>query len=91
MRFDHHQKTFGDVFGEPFTAVKLSSAGLVYRHFGKQIISKLAEAHGVPLTDHLLQKIYLDVYKGFIEHVVCKDLSCLMLLRPLQYYYYCYY
>ena len=66
LRFDHHQKTFTDVFGEPHTTVKLSSAGLVYRQFGKQIIRSLANS---TLDDVILTKLYLDIYKGFIEHV----------------------
>ena len=37
-RFDHHQREFAEVFGHGF-GTKLSSAGLVYKHFGKQIIA----------------------------------------------------
>jgi uncharacterized UPF0160 family protein len=33
-RFDHHQKGFEEVFGHGF-GTKLSSAGLVYKHFGE--------------------------------------------------------
>jgi uncharacterized UPF0160 family protein len=32
-RFDHHQKEFAEVFGHGFVT-KLSSAGLVYKHYG---------------------------------------------------------
>ncbi|PKU68157.1 hypothetical protein MA16_Dca012826 [Dendrobium catenatum] len=44
-RYDHHQKGFNEVFGHGFNT-KLSSAGLVYKHYG--IISKelqLDETH----------------------------------------------
>ncbi len=36
-RFDHHQKGFEEVFGSGFDKIKLSSAGLVYKHFGREI------------------------------------------------------
>lgn len=46
-RYDHHQKGFKEVFGHGFTT-KLSSAGLVYKHYGLEIIAKelhLDEGH----------------------------------------------
>ena len=48
-RYDHHQRGFSEVFGMGgFNTVKLSSAGLVYKHFGKEVISTET---GLPL-DH---------------------------------------
>ena len=35
-RFDHHQREFAEIFGHGFVT-KLSSAGLVYKHFGKAV------------------------------------------------------
>ena len=37
--FDHHQREFDTTFNENYKT-KLSSAGLVYKHFGKEIIKK---------------------------------------------------
>jgi uncharacterized UPF0160 family protein len=37
-RYDHHQRGFEEVFGNGFVT-KLSSAGLVYKHYGMEIIS----------------------------------------------------
>ena len=37
-RFDHHQNGFAEVFGNGFTT-KLSSAGLIYKHYGLSIVS----------------------------------------------------
>ncbi|XP_072987492.1 uncharacterized protein [Typha latifolia] len=62
-RYDHHQKGFSEVFGNGFST-KLSSAGLVYKHYGKEIIAKeleLAEDH------EDVQQLYLAIYKSFIE------------------------
>ncbi|GLU21304.1 hypothetical protein SLE2022_374500 [Rubroshorea leprosula] len=37
--YNHHQKEFEEIFGHGFTT-KLSSAGLVYKHYGAEIIAK---------------------------------------------------
>ncbi|KAG5249490.1 UPF0160 protein [Salix suchowensis] len=62
-RYDHHQKGFGEVFGHGFST-KLSSAGLVYKHFGKEIIAKeLQVDEGHPDV----HRLFLAVYKSFME------------------------
>jgi uncharacterized UPF0160 family protein len=38
--------------------------GLVYRHFGKEVISRLA---GIPVDDPNMDAIYLQVYKVQIK------------------------
>lgn len=38
LRYDHHQRGFSEVFGHGFST-KLSSAGLVYKHHGKEIVA----------------------------------------------------
>ncbi|MED6120897.1 hypothetical protein PIB30_025221 [Stylosanthes scabra] len=68
-RFDHHQKGFEEVFGHGFST-KLSSAGLVYKHYGKEIIAKelrVDEEH----PD--VQRIFLAVYKSFMEAIDAID------------------
>ncbi|KOM58212.1 hypothetical protein LR48_Vigan11g124600 [Vigna angularis] len=62
-RYDHHQKGFEEVFGHGFST-KLSSAGLVYKHFGKEIIAKELKVDEVHQDVH---HIYLAVYKSFME------------------------
>lgn len=64
-KFDHHQKGFTEVFGFGFTT-KLSSAGLVYKHFGREIVARALE---FPADDARVERIYLKVYKSFIEAV----------------------
>jgi uncharacterized UPF0160 family protein len=63
QRFDHHQRGFTEVFGHGFTT-KLSSAGLVYKHFGQQII---ADRMGLPADHPDVHTVWLQVYKSFIE------------------------
>ncbi|KAK9804694.1 hypothetical protein WJX72_000202 [[Myrmecia] bisecta] len=68
-RFDHHQREFDQVFGHGFNT-KLSSAGLVYKHYGKEII---AELNGLPVDHPDVQTIYLAVYKHFMEAIDAID------------------
>ncbi|KAL4187525.1 hypothetical protein AMTRI_Chr09g19420 [Amborella trichopoda] len=68
-RYDHHQKGFNEVLGHGFTT-KLSSAGLVYKHYGMEIIAKelqLEEGH----PD--VQRLFLAIYKSFMEAIDAID------------------
>ncbi|KAF5800909.1 putative metal-dependent protein hydrolase [Helianthus annuus] len=68
-RYDHHQKGFDEVFGHGFTT-KLSSAGLIYKHFGTEIIAKeLQVDEGHPDVTRL----YLAIYKSFMEAIDAVD------------------
>ncbi|KAK6775755.1 hypothetical protein RDI58_026756 [Solanum bulbocastanum] len=68
-RYDHHQKGFEEVFGHGFTT-KLSSAGLVYKHFGKEIIAKELQV----VEEHPdVHKLFLAVYKSFMEAIDAID------------------
>ncbi|KCV71719.1 hypothetical protein H696_01141 [Fonticula alba] len=68
-RYDHHQREFSDVFGHGFTT-RLSSAGLIYRHFGREIVAKKV---GIPESDPSFQAIYLRLYRSFIHMVDAID------------------
>ncbi|WVZ17197.1 hypothetical protein V8G54_010179 [Vigna mungo] len=68
-RYDHHQKGFEEVFGHGFST-KLSSAGLVYKHFGKEIIAKELKVDEV---HHNVHQIYLAVYKSFVEELTGEE------------------
>ncbi|KAJ6945991.1 hypothetical protein NC651_000919 [Populus alba x Populus x berolinensis] len=52
-RYDHHQKGFGEVFGHGFST-KLSSAGLVFKQFGKEIIKELKSKDYVGFVNSLV-------------------------------------
>ncbi|OVA14756.1 Metal-dependent protein hydrolase [Macleaya cordata] len=68
-RYDHHQKGFQEVFGHGFTT-KLSSAGLVYKHYGLEIIAKeLQLDQGHPDV----HRLFLAVYKSFMEAIDAID------------------
>ncbi|KAL1309620.1 hypothetical protein AAHE18_17G190200 [Arachis hypogaea] len=68
-RYDHHQRGFDEVLGHGF-ATKLSSAGLVYKHYGLEIIAKVLQLdEGHP---HVHQ-LYKAVYRNFVEAVDAVD------------------
>ncbi|KAJ1569427.1 hypothetical protein HK405_005042 [Cladochytrium tenue] len=63
LRFDHHQRGFFHTFDEAH-ATKLSSAGLVYKHFGTRV---LAAVLGWPTDDPRLELLRLRIYDEFVE------------------------
>ncbi|KAH9623170.1 hypothetical protein KSS87_005838 [Heliosperma pusillum] len=68
-RYDHHQKGFGEVFGNGFTT-KLSSAGLVYKHFGMEIIAKELK---LDLGHPDVFMLFISVYRNFMEAIDAID------------------
>lgn len=67
-RYDHHQRTFATTFPERPT--KLSSAGLVYMHFGKAII---AQHLGKSEDAEDVRVIWNKIYQSFIEALDAHD------------------
>ncbi|KAH9900190.1 metal-dependent protein hydrolase [Xylariomycetidae sp. FL2044] len=67
-RYDHHQRTFAATF--PGRPTKLSSAGLVYLHFGRSLIaSRLAQPEDSPDVSLLWNKLY----ESFVEALDAHD------------------
>ena len=67
-RYDHHQRTFTTTF--PNRPTKLSSAGLVYLHFGKAII---AQHMKVPEDAEEVNIVWEKIYESFIEALDAHD------------------
>lgn len=67
-RYDHHQRTFATFF--PNHETKLSSAGLVYMHFGRAII---AQHIGLPLDHEDISILYEKLYTSFVEAIDAND------------------
>jgi uncharacterized UPF0160 family protein len=67
--FDHHQRTFAETFSGEYKT-KLSSAGLIYKHFGPQVI---AARLGQPVDHPSVNIIYQKIYKEFIEALDAND------------------
>lgn len=68
-RYDHHQRGFDGVFGHGF-GTKLSSAGLVYKHYGREIVAKEL---GLPQSHPDVEQVFLAVYKSFMEAIDAVD------------------
>lgn len=78
-KFDHHQSTFNEQFSKDFQT-KLSSAGLVYKYFGKEIIKDIILNHKDEIKtntdkkeenidDEIISILYNKVYESFIEGI----------------------
>ncbi|KAK9774465.1 hypothetical protein AB5N19_08864 [Seiridium cardinale] len=67
-RYDHHQRTFTTTF--PGCDTKLSSAGLVYLHFGKSIIARQVQK---PEDSEEVGILWNKLYQSFIEALDAHD------------------
>ncbi|KKY25719.1 hypothetical protein UCRPC4_g01632 [Phaeomoniella chlamydospora] len=67
-RYDHHQRTFDTTF--PGHATKLSSAGLVYMHYGKAVIAQHTK---LPIDHPDVELLYQKLYDDFVEAVDAND------------------
>lgn len=73
-RYDHHQRGFAEtgssvIPGKPWP-IKLSSAGLVYCHFGRDILKTLAAD---TLDEKDLEPIFNYVYEHFVQEIDAID------------------
>ena len=60
-RYDHHQPECNEVFNNSFET-PLSSAGMVYKHYGKEYIKKVT---GTDPSNELIEIIYVNIF----EHI----------------------
>lgn len=72
-RYDHHQREFKGVM-KGFNT-KLSSAGLIYKHFGLDIIRYILmkTLDNNEISNEVLDLVYNKVYKDFMEHIDAID------------------
>uniref|UniRef100_A0A224XSQ5 Putative metal-binding protein n=1 Tax=Panstrongylus lignarius TaxID=156445 RepID=A0A224XSQ5_9HEMI len=73
LRFDHHQRGFSHTVstiipGKKWT-IKLSSAGLVYCHYGKDILQTLVDN----LKERDIEKLFDRIYENFIQEIDAID------------------
>ena len=86
-RFDHHQKTFEGYFhgekkeGEQDDkfATKMSSAGLIFKYFGQEIIVNLASKWNSNIGNteeevtHTIEELHSELYNDFIKEIDAID------------------
>ncbi len=73
-RYDHHQREFTGVL-EGYNT-KLSSAGLVYKHFGHDIIREVLKSTINPslsTNDEFVEIVFHKLYVNFMEHIDAID------------------
>lgn len=73
LRYDHHQRGYDERFddkdgGTP-RCTKLSASGLVYRHYGREVI----KAYYPDLIDDQLELAYTKMYSSFMEAIDAID------------------
>ncbi|XP_046840081.1 MYG1 exonuclease-like isoform X2 [Xenia sp. Carnegie-2017] len=72
-RFDHHQRSFSGTMsslGGLKYDIKLSSAGLIYLHYGKDIIAQVMK---LVEDDDMVELVYTKVYESFIQEIDAID------------------
>jgi len=70
-RYDHHQRTFGETMtslshGHFPWSTKLSSAGLVYYHFGQKILAHLLNTKQ---DDKFTELVFRKIYENLMEEI----------------------
>ena len=76
-RYDHHQREFTGTFDDKHT-IRLSSAGLVYKHFGRRVIAALvgeAPEDTIELVRSEFPRNYLEIEVTDIFFVLSIGLS----------------
>ncbi|XP_063300892.1 MYG1 exonuclease [Pelobates fuscus] len=73
-RYDHHQRSFSESMhslcpDKPWVT-KMSSAGLVYAHFGSQILATLLNTEE---DDPIIPVLYDKMYENFVEEIDAID------------------
>ena len=89
FRFDHHQKSFDTYWYENDTkdngGIKLSSAGLIYKYFGKEVLANIIEeVWQTKYSEEHLEKIYKKLYPGFFLEIDAID-NGVTLAKDLKY------
>ncbi len=69
-RYDHHQRTFATTF--PGRPTKLSSAGLVFLHFGKEMVARRLGKEAWEDDKHV-DLLHGKLYENFVEALAAHD------------------
>jgi len=77
-RYDHHQKTFTTKYSEEYPLIKLSSAGLVFKHFGEEVVKALCGA----VAAKSLAKIVAKTYDSLIRELDALDNGVMIADEP---------
>lgn len=85
MRFDHHQHNDGSL-DRPDTAIPYSSAGLVWKAFGKELIEKSSFTKNMPDVDiGIIERFHKEVDKRLILPIDANDNGVDLISFPRNY------
>ncbi|KAJ6242071.1 protein myg1 [Anaeramoeba flamelloides] len=70
--YDHHQKGFEETYDEK-SEIKLSSAGLIYRHYGASVLRLILINGNCKVNERYLQIITKKIYFSFIRGIDGQD------------------
>jgi uncharacterized UPF0160 family protein len=70
-RYDHHQPGCEEAF--PRSLVPFASCGLVYRHFGQEVLSNILQRRSVEVAEDALAFLYESLYFQFIQEIDATD------------------
>ncbi|SPO06654.1 related to MYG1 protein [Cephalotrichum gorgonifer] len=70
-RYDHHQRTFDTTF--PSRPTKLSSAGLVYLHFGRELVRRKLGLEESDSAAPEVDLVWNKIYESFVEALDAHD------------------
>jgi len=68
-RYDHHQRSFGETTLDENHGIRLSSSGLVYKHFGRRVLAEIAG----DLNEQELEEVYYKIYDNYMEEIDAHD------------------
>ena len=69
-RYDHHQPSFQEKF--PGSDIPCAAAGIVYFHFGKEVITNILKKNEREAGEHL-EYLYNEMYSAFVKEVDAID------------------
>lgn len=78
-RFDHHQREFNETLSSvrpdlvKNKFIRLSSAGLIYAHYGLEVITEILKANSIILDQYALTSVYTHIYDIFVEELDAID------------------
>ena len=73
--YDHHQASFTDTFDRT-SSIGLSSAGLIWRHYGSQLLTKLNTDNKFPsLTPEAVSRLHRKFYYSTVVSIDANDVG----------------
>eukprot|EP00540_Astrosyne_radiata_P020958 CAMPEP_0116828868 /NCGR_PEP_ID=MMETSP0418-20121206/3882_1 /TAXON_ID=1158023 /ORGANISM="Astrosyne radiata, Strain 13vi08-1A" /LENGTH=317 /DNA_ID=CAMNT_0004457779 /DNA_START=148 /DNA_END=1098 /DNA_ORIENTATION=+ len=63
LRYDHHQRGYQEYFSDSHKITPLSASGLIYRHYGRELLKQFYPA----LTEKDLDWVYVKLYESLLQ------------------------